>query len=433
MRERFLYETRTAASFSHPNIVPVHAVEERGDLLCFVMGFVDGETLTERVRLGGPLGTAEAVRLIQEIAWALSYAHGRGVIHRDVKPDNILLERATGRALVTDFGIACSIAVYGLDAQSEVVGTPHFMSPEQAAGDAVDGRADLYSLGIVAFYAVTGRVPFDGENANAIIAQQLTREAPEIAELRPDLPDGLLSTIGMLLKKDPAERFRTGEAVVEALDALRAMRPDVAPSIRLFLSRAPALALGAIALAWASPLMVRIMHYDADRALLAALLITVIVALVSRLVVGVRALAEQGFGYAAFRRAVVAANVERRAGRAQRQLAPRWRERRRRRAWGLGLGFVISILVLALARTQRTSLGNGLYSVGRTGLLIAVIGAVGAMIVALLVLTDVIGAVTTTPLSHRVWTGPVGRAFYRLATIGLAESPTSTPSVSSQT
>ncbi|MBA2685460.1 MAG: serine/threonine protein kinase [Gemmatimonadaceae bacterium] len=432
-RERFLYETRTAASFSHPNIVPVHAVEERGDLLCFVMGFVDGETLTERVRLGGPLGTAEAVRLIQEIAWALSYAHGRGVIHRDVKPDNILLERATGRALVTDFGIARGIAVHGADTPGEIVGTPHFMSPEQAAGDAVDGRADLYSLGIVAFYAVTARVPFDAENASAIIAQQITREAPSIAELRPDLPDGLLSTINMLLKKDPAARFQTGEAVVEALDALRAMRPDVAPSIRLFLSLAPALGIGAVALAWASPLIVRLAHYDADRALLAALVITIIVALVWRLVAGVRALAEQGFGYAAFRRAVVAANVERRAVRAQRKLAPRWRERRRRRAWGLGIGFVAAALVLAWVRVHRAYLGNGIYEVGRTGLLLAVVGAVAIMTVVLLVLSDVIGAATTTPLSHRLWTGPVGRAFYRIATIGLTESPTSTPSMSSRT
>ncbi|MEP7087970.1 MAG: hypothetical protein ABI884_11740, partial [Gemmatimonadota bacterium] len=219
----------------------------------------------------------------------------------------------------------------------------------------------------------------------------------------------------------------------EALDALRAMRPDVAPSIRLFLSLAPALGIGAIALAWASPLIVRLARYDADRALLAALVITIIVALVWRLVAGVRALAEQGFGYAAFRRAVVAANVERRAVRAQRTLAPRWRERRRRRAWGLGVGLIAAALVLTWVRVHRTYLGNGIYEVGRTELLIAVVGAVAIMTVVLLVLADVIGAATTTPLSHRLWTGPVGRAFYWVATIGLTESPTSTPSMSSRT
>ena len=106
LRARFLQETRTAASFSHPNIVSVHAVEEREKVLCFVMGYVDGETLTKRVQRAGPLPIGEAVRLLQEAAWALSYAHGRGIVHRDVKPDNILIERASGRAMITDFGIA---------------------------------------------------------------------------------------------------------------------------------------------------------------------------------------------------------------------------------------------------------------------------------------------------------------------------------------
>ncbi|HSE46370.1 MAG TPA: serine/threonine-protein kinase, partial [Gemmatimonadales bacterium] len=168
LRERFLRETRTAASFSHPNIVPVHAVEETPTLLFFVMGFVDGETLTQVVRRHGPLTATAAARLIQEVAWALSYAHGRGVVHRDVKPDNILLERSTGRAMVTDFGIARSFAASGLTQVGEVVGTPHFMSPEQAAGDQLDGRSDLYSLGVASFFAVTGRLPFDGESAQAI-------------------------------------------------------------------------------------------------------------------------------------------------------------------------------------------------------------------------------------------------------------------------
>jgi serine/threonine protein kinase len=164
LRERFLRETRTAASFSHPNIVPVHGVEDRNQILCFVMGFVDGETLTQRVHRAGPLSASDAGRMMQEVAWALSYAHGRGVIHRDVKPDNIMLERATGRAVVTDFGIARSEATSGLTAVGEVIGTPHFMSPEQAAGETLDGRSDLYSLGCVAFFAVTGHPPFDAPN-----------------------------------------------------------------------------------------------------------------------------------------------------------------------------------------------------------------------------------------------------------------------------
>ncbi|MCU0622025.1 MAG: serine/threonine protein kinase, partial [Gemmatimonadales bacterium] len=161
LRERFLRETRTAAGFSHPNIVPVFAVEERDGLLAYAMGFVEGESLADRVARTGPLGVRDAVRLLQDVGYALSYAHGRGVVHRDIKPDNIMLERATGRALLMDFGIARTVqaapaALPGLTRVGEVVGTPEYMSPEQASGDAVDGRSDLYSLGLVAYFGLTG-------------------------------------------------------------------------------------------------------------------------------------------------------------------------------------------------------------------------------------------------------------------------------------
>ncbi len=147
LRERFLLETRTAASFSHPNIVPVYAVEEAPDVLAYAMGLVEGETLAERVHRVGPLGVREMVRLVQDVGYALAYAHGRGVVHRDIKPDNIMIERATGRALVMDFGISRSIvpasATAALTRVGEVVGTPEYMSPEQASGDHVDGRSDI--------------------------------------------------------------------------------------------------------------------------------------------------------------------------------------------------------------------------------------------------------------------------------------------------
>ena len=133
LRERFLRETRTAASFSHPNIVPVHAVEEREGLLAFAMGFVEGESVTQRVRRMGPLDVRSIVRMLQDVGYALAYAHGRGVVHRDIKPDNIMLERATGRALLMDFGISRTITTtvetHGLTRVGEVVGTPEYMSP----------------------------------------------------------------------------------------------------------------------------------------------------------------------------------------------------------------------------------------------------------------------------------------------------------------
>ena len=157
LRERFLREVRMAASFSHPNIVPVYAVEEQGQSLAFVMGFVEGESLAERVRRTGPWSARETVRLLLDVAYALAYAHGRGVVHRDIKPDNIMIERATGRALLMDFGVARSIGAApasqaGMTRVGEVVGTPEYMSPEQATGEELDGRSDLYSLGLVAYH-----------------------------------------------------------------------------------------------------------------------------------------------------------------------------------------------------------------------------------------------------------------------------------------
>src|ERR1043166_8501313 len=157
LRDRFLRETKTAASFSHPNIVPVYSVEEGDDLLAFAMAYVEGESLADRVKRVGPLTVRDIVRVLQDVGYALAYAHGRGVVHRDIKPDNIMIERATGRALVMDFGIARAVdarsAPSGLTRVGEIVGTPEFMSPEQASGDVVDGRSDLYSLALVAYYA----------------------------------------------------------------------------------------------------------------------------------------------------------------------------------------------------------------------------------------------------------------------------------------
>jgi len=178
LRHRFLHEARTAAGLSHPNIVPIHAVEEAGDLVWFVMSFVPGETLAERVGREGPLPAEAVGRMVQEVAWALAYAHQRGVIHRDVKPENILLERGTGRSLVADFGIARLADEAGISPPGEMLGTPRLVSPEQAGGEALDGRSDLYSLGVTAFFALTGRYPFEGDNVGQLLAQHLTMPAP---------------------------------------------------------------------------------------------------------------------------------------------------------------------------------------------------------------------------------------------------------------
>jgi len=244
LRDRFLRETRMAASFSHPNIVPVYAVEESDDFLAYVMGYIEGESLAERVRRAGPLSVREVVRLLQDVGYALAYAHGRGIVHRDIKPDNIMIERATSRALVMDFGVSRMIAApddganAGLTRVGEVVGTAEYMSPEQATGDRVDGRSDLYSLGLTAYYALTGRVAMAAESTGKALVKQITETLAPMSSVRPDLPPALADAIDRCLMKDPAARFARAEELVEALDAAQLMAPEVPVPIRLFAQEA---------------------------------------------------------------------------------------------------------------------------------------------------------------------------------------------------
>ncbi len=233
LRERFLREARTSAQLAHPNIVPVYRADEVGGVAFFAMGYVDGENLADRLRVRGPLPVPEAVQLLREAAWALAYAHARGVVHRDVKPANILIERGSNRAVVTDFGIAQNQQASPLTQGGVVLGSAHYMSPEQAAGDRLDGRSDLYSLGVVGFQILSGRLPFEGAKAAAVMAQQVTRPAPSLATLAPDLPSGLVAVIDRSLSKQPSDRYPTGEAFAEALEtALRsAALPAVAGSL----------------------------------------------------------------------------------------------------------------------------------------------------------------------------------------------------------
>jgi len=236
-RDRFLREARTAAGLSHPNIVPIHAVEQAGDLVFFVMGYVDGETLRERVERAGPLAPRLALKVMQEVAWALGYAHQRGVIHRDVKPDNIMIERATDRALVTDFGIAVRGRA-GEGGLGEVVGTARYMSPEQALGETVDARSDLYSLAATIFYALTGRPPFEGSNLPAIITKQVSTPAPHVMTLRPEVPARLGELVDKCLQKDPAERVQTGDEVARIAGEARGRDLRAPPLVRSFLRNA---------------------------------------------------------------------------------------------------------------------------------------------------------------------------------------------------
>ena len=232
IRTRFLREAEMAARLSHPNIVPIYSVDERDGLVYFVMGLVDGESLGDRLRRTGALSIAEARRILREVAEALAYAHSRGVVHRDIKPDNVLLDRASGRAMVTDFGIARAATEdegsTRLTATGTAIGTPAYMSPEQCAGDrAVDGRSDLYSLGAVAYQMLTGEPPFSANSAPAVMVKHVTEQPVSLRARRGDVPEDLERIVMRLLEKDPASRFADGAALVAALDG--APVPPLAP------------------------------------------------------------------------------------------------------------------------------------------------------------------------------------------------------------
>ena len=238
-RDRFLQEARTAAGLAHPNIVPIHLVEAHGDLVFFVMGFVDGETLRDRVERAGPLPPRLATKLMQEVAWALGAAHQRGVIHRDVKPDNIMIERATERAVVTDFGIALGSREGKAESPGgAITGTARYMSPEQACGEPVDARSDLYSLGATFFYALTGRAPFEAANAPAIITKHVYEPAPLVQALRPEVPAKLSAVVDRLLRKAPPERFQTADDLARVAGELRGRDFRAPPLLRAFVRNA---------------------------------------------------------------------------------------------------------------------------------------------------------------------------------------------------
>ncbi|HET9423843.1 MAG TPA: serine/threonine-protein kinase [Gemmatimonadaceae bacterium] len=234
VRGRFLREVRLAAKLSHPNIIPIHAVEETDDFVFYVMAFIDGETLTERVRSRGPLPGSEGVRVLREVAWALAYAHDQGFVHRDVKPDNILIERSSGRVMVADFGIAAALGNASADG---VTGTPELMSPEQVLGTTLDGRTDVYGLGASAFFAFSGRYPFEGATSTEILAKQVTLPAPPLASLGLSVPRKVAALVDRCLAKEMDKRPPSAGAVAEQLTLALEQRREVPVALRAFIKR----------------------------------------------------------------------------------------------------------------------------------------------------------------------------------------------------
>jgi serine/threonine protein kinase len=219
MRERFRREARTAARLSHPHIVPLHTFGEVSGLVYFVMGYVAGESLASRLKRQRPFPPEEARTLLAAMCDALDYAHRQGIVHRDIKPDNILIDTASGAPLLTDFGIAKPArAEAQLTMTGQIIGTPHYMSPEQALGGAdVDGRSDVYSLGVVAYEMISGRRPFDAENPMEALTQRLTRDPKPLGSAASDLPPDLALAVDRCLQRDVTKRWPDAKSLREAL------------------------------------------------------------------------------------------------------------------------------------------------------------------------------------------------------------------------
>lgn len=253
--ERFLREARAAGQLRHPGIIPIYQTGGSGSSAFLLMPLINGESLAQMLERETVVTIAEGVRIVREIAGALSAAHDAGVVHRDIKPENILLEHAERRVVVTDFGIAKAIdgEVGSLTTSGVVIGTPYYMSPEQATGErSIDSRSDIYSLGILAYQAFTGELPFRGDTPRALLMHHVATEPANPRIRRPDLPEFVADAILKCLQKDPADRWASMKELAHALSPLSSPegRYDARMSIAGSATSVVAASIALAAVAW---------------------------------------------------------------------------------------------------------------------------------------------------------------------------------------
>jgi serine/threonine-protein kinase len=391
------------------------------------MAFVDGESLGQRIRSRGPMPPSELARILREVAWGLAYAHAQGVVHRDVKADNILLERGSGRALVADFGIARVAQATGMTGVGEIVGTAEYMSPEQASGEPVDGRSDLYSLGVVAYYALAGTLPFAGPTVAAVLSKLLTQAAVPVSDVCEGVPSRLAQAVDRCLAKDPADRFPKGEDLADAVAAAIEARRELPVPIRVFSKKSQELrrTIGGVLFfdLYFGALAIALAAQGAAYPALAMGAIAVLFAAipVSGLLGQVRALLKTGYGLGEL---VLAWRAEVEREREERTFefgrSATLFERAMRLVAVAGVGSTLLGVAWQLAKWT----GGGAFA-GQHLIILGVTAALGGGAISLLryeARTNLGGR-----LLGRLWESGLGKALFRLAGVGLRPSAIAAP------
>jgi serine/threonine-protein kinase len=303
-RARFLKEAKVAARLTHDHIVPIYAVDTAGPFAYYTMQYIEGVTLEDRIAGEGPLPVADILRILRDVAQALQYAHSRGVVHRDLKPDNILIAREGRKAYVTDFGLARVLSESAVPGGGATFGTCEYISPEQAIGLPAEPRSDVYALGVIGWVMATGKPLFDG-TPREVLRQHLTVPAPPLKLPGQDNDMTMAHAVARCLIKDPAQRFQSAGELARDLSLAPELYGDLKPALKQFVSRLQLhsrSAAGALVFAlWAITVLGNALdqgHWSTEEAIAGAILAVIVASPLVGAFSATRALVEQGYGQA---------------------------------------------------------------------------------------------------------------------------------------